>query len=351
MFQTSFSLCMKFCEGLIGDLSHRIGMSERVTLNIAQAREVEEQLFATLRQQATRSVPVPLPRRDFWEKVGQLLDTVELEIHELYQTIGPSLKLQTLQRRQANIRRTASDLARKRVVALMQHSATMSLRGEGGSNGQDLPNLDWTRHDPTEREFYSNATQLLNQFKMSVDWNAMQMGLASEEMKSLTMASGTTQLDSFIPDSGGLTGEGPPVIALQDNSEPLPEPELDEEDLLNSAEEYPDLEGIHPIEEEVSKPVDTNIATHAAADELMPSKKAPQMDFDAWAEAEANDAPEKESEEVEQELVRIRVIESLDEPIFTADGEISLGIGDILFLDEATAEYLIDSGVAENASL
>ncbi len=68
---------MKFCEGLIGDLSHRIGMSERVILNIAQAREVEEQLFATLRQQATRSVPVPLPRRDFWEKVGHLLDTVE----------------------------------------------------------------------------------------------------------------------------------------------------------------------------------------------------------------------------------------------------------------------------------
>ena len=45
------------------------------------------------------------------------------------------------------------------------------------------------------------------------------------------------------------------------------------------------------------------------------------------------------------------MIESLDEPIITADGEISLGIGDILFLDEATAEYLIDSGVAENASL
>ncbi len=170
-------------------------MPERVTLNIAQAREVEEQLFSTLRQQATRSVPVPLPRRDFWEKVGQLLDTIELEIHELYKTIGPSLKLQTLQRRQANIRRTASDLARKRVVALMQHSATMSLRGEGGGNGQDLPNLDWTRHDPAEREFYTNATEQLNKFKMNVNWNSMQLGLASEEMKSMTLAAGTTQLD------------------------------------------------------------------------------------------------------------------------------------------------------------
>ena len=31
--------------------------------------------------------------------------------------------------------------------------------------------------------------------------------LASEEVKSLKLASGTTQLDSFVPESGGLTGE------------------------------------------------------------------------------------------------------------------------------------------------
>ncbi|MGB1589024.1 MAG: hypothetical protein ACPHDO_01640 [Candidatus Poseidoniaceae archaeon] len=327
-------------------------MPERVTLNIAQAREVEEQLFSTLRQQATRSVPVPLPRRDFWEKVGQLLDTIELEIHELYKTIGPSLKLQTLQRRQANIRRTASDLARKRVVALMQHSATMSLRGEGGGNGQDLPNLDWTRHDPAEREFYTNATEQLNKFKMNVNWNSMQLGLASEEMKSMTLAAGTTQLDSFVADSGGLTGDGPPVIALEDKSEPLPDIEYDEEDSLADAEAYPELEGLHPIEEEQNTiSTVSTVAKHAAADELVPSKKKQEMDFDAWAEAETSDTSVKEKEGVEQELVRIRVIESLDEPIITADGEITLGIGDILFLESATANYLIDSGVAEAANL
>ena len=327
-------------------------MPERVTLNIAQAREVEEQLFSTLRQQATRSVPVPLPRRDFWGKVGQLLDTIELEIHELYKTTGPSLKLQTLQRRQANIRRTASDLARKRVVALMQHSATMSLRGEGGGNGQDLPNLDWTRHDPAEREFYTNATEQLNKFKMNVNWNSMQLGLASEEMKSMTLAAGTTQLDSFVADSGGLTGDGPPVIALEDKSEPLPDIEYDEEDSLADAEAYPELEGLHPIEEEQNTiSTVSTVAKHAAADELVPSKKKQEMDFDAWAEAETSDTSVKEKEEVEQELVRIRVIESLDEPIITADGEITLGIGDILFLEGATANYLIDSGVAEAANL
>ena len=76
------------------------------------------------------------------------------------------------------------------------------------------------------------------------------------------------------------------------------------------------------------------------------------MDFDAWAEAEASTSSEKVvQEDIEEDLVRIRVIESLDEPIITADGEISLGIGDILFLDNATANYLVDSGVAEMASL
>jgi hypothetical protein len=41
----------------------------------------------------------------------------------------------------------------------------------------------------------------------------------------------------------------------------------------------------------------------------------------------------------------------MDDPIITADGEIELGAGDILFLDEATANYLVDSGVAESAAL
>ena len=58
-------------------------MAERTFLNPSQAKEIEEQLFSTLRQQAGRSVPMPLPRSDFWTKVGQLLDTIEMEIHEV----------------------------------------------------------------------------------------------------------------------------------------------------------------------------------------------------------------------------------------------------------------------------
>ena len=331
-------------------------MAERTFLNTSQAKEVEEQLFSTLRQQVGRSVPMPLPRQDFWVKVGQLLDTVEMEIHEVYRTVGPSLKMQTIQKRQANIRRTASELARKRLVAMMQHSASAALRAGGGAQGQELANLDWSRHDPTEREFYSNATEQLNRFKQSVNWNSMQMGLASEELgQSFTMAAGTTQLDSFVPESGGLTGQGPPTIALEENSKPLPDMVLDEEEDLAKADAFPELEGIQPVEQ---RPVATAMeegSNHAAAMELAPSKKNETMDFDAWAAAEADvETPAKVVEEViepDQQLMRIRVLQSMDDPIITADGEIELGAGDILFLDEATANYLVDSGVAESAAL
>ena len=38
------------------------------------------------------------------------------------------MRLQNLQKRQTNIRRIASELARKRMVAMMQHAASQALR-------------------------------------------------------------------------------------------------------------------------------------------------------------------------------------------------------------------------------
>ena len=329
-------------------------MAERKLLTPSQAKEVEEHLFSTLRQQAGRSVPMPLPRTDFWDNVGLLLDTIEMEIHDVYRSVGPSLKLQTLQKRQANIRRTASELARKRIVAMVQHSASIALRAEGGIQGQDLPNLDWSRHDPSEREFYANASEQLNKFKHSVNWNGMQMGLAIEEItESLTAASGTTQLDSYAKQEGGLTGSGPPLIALEDNDEPLPEMEIDEEDILAKTDEFPEL-GVSLANVERTTKDTQHVESHAATMELAPSKKKVEMDFDAWAEAEiANDTNEKDAldMEVEDDLLRIRILKTIEEPVVTSDGEIELSAGDVLFLDRMTADYLVEAGFAEVANL
>ena len=81
------------------------------------------------------------------------------------------------------------------------------------------------------------------------------------------------------------------------------------------------------------------------------------MDFDAWAAAETDEQQDAEiTDDVDiepqnEELLRIKIIQSLDEPIITIDGEITLGVGDVLFLDEMTANYLVESGVAEIATL
>ena len=322
-------------------------MAERTLLNPTQAKEVEEQLFSTLRQQVGRSVPMPLPRSDFWKKVGELLDTIEMDIHTTYKTVGNSLKLQTLQKRQANVRRTATELARKRMVALMQHSASMALRTEGGGQGQDLAAMDWSRHDPAEREFYSNATEQLNKFKQAVNWNSIQMGISSEDLeRELRMAPGTTQLDSFVPESGGLTGQGPPTIALEDNQEPLEET-IDDEELLAKADEFPELAGTQPVEEvRTHEPV--NVENHAAAMELAPSKKQSKKISEEPLPEIAEDIPDEVEKSEGSDMTRIRILQSLPDPVILMDGlEISLEEDDIHFIDKETADWLVEAGVAE----
>ena len=56
---------------------------------------------------------------------------------------------------------------------------------------------------------------------------------------------------------------------------------------LAKADAYPELEGVQSVEE---RPIATSMkegSNHAAAMELAPSKKKEEMDFDAWAAAEA----------------------------------------------------------------
>ena len=203
---------------------------------------------------------MPLPRQDFWEKGRAVVEHYRDGYSRGFSHCWTKLEMQTLQKRQANIRRTAAELARKRLVAMVQHAATMSLRTEGGAQGQDLAALDWGRHDSSERQFYNNINEELSRFKQEVDWTSMQIGLASEEIgKMQTLAPGTTQLDSFVEDAGGLTGQGPPAIALEDKTEPLPEPEIDEEDLLAKAEEFPELEGLQPSEPEKGQTAPTTL--------------------------------------------------------------------------------------------
>ena len=341
-------------------------MSSLGDLDSAQSREVEEQLFATHRLQANRHVPVPLPRQDFWKTVHQLLKKLDSEIQTMMQKGMTGMRLQNLQKRQANIRLIASELARKRLVAMMQHVSSQSLRTSAQSGiSQDLPALDWQRHDPAEKAIYHMMQVQIDRFKMEVDWNSMQNGIAGEILTQQPIhAPGTMQLDSFV--GSNLTGNAPPDLAFEDNEPPIDalESVADEEERMVN-EEWPDLdEYIHADLDDsaVPKSLDSSdekvekssSKKHAAALELAPSKK-PQSSIEPFEFDPLSETPEKlevKNSATKEGLHRIRVLVSSPEPVATKSGEeLVLEEGDIQFVDGETAEWLIDSGIAESATL
>jgi len=297
--------------------------------------------------------------------VHQLLKSLDTEIQSMMMKGMTGMRLQNLQKRQANIRLIASELARKRLVAMMQHVSSQSLRTSTQSGtSQDLPALDWQRHDPAEKAIYHMMQVQIDRFKMEVDWSSMQNGIAGETTQGQTRhAPGTVQLDSFV--DSNLTGSAPPDLAFEDREPPLEalqESADDEERIIE--EEWPDLdEYIHAdLEDSVPTSVETpNEKTsppsdqqkHAAALELAPSKKSHSTIEMFDLNEKVEDERKQDSKQLESgELERIRVLMASPEPIATKNGEeLTLEEGDIHFVDAETASWLIDSGVAEAAAL
>ena len=338
-------------------------MAEDRYLDKAQARDIEEELFATRRQQASRHMPVPLPRQNFWEMVGKLLAGIDAEIQEMLMNGITGLRLQNAQKRQANIRRIASELSRKRLVTMMQYLASQSLRTDSqlGTN-QDLPPMDWSRHDPAEKAFYSGIITQMDRFKKEIDWDSMQKGILGESlMERRKHSRGTMQLDSFIESPEGLTGQSPPELIIEDNEPDLEmrDSQYDEEDRIYN-EEWPDIDeyvksGLEdsPKQEESTeiKQGDSTDNKHMAAMELAPSKKKTEKISDEPLATEIQSAQETTTD-AKTEMIRIRILQSLDDPIMLDDGvELALEEDDIHFIDKDTAEWLVESGVAEIESL
>ena len=330
-------------------------------LDSAQAQEIEEQLFTTHRQQIHRHVPVPLPRQDFWEMVRALLSTLDVEIQEMVRKGSTDMRLQNLQKRQTNIRRIASELARKRMVAMMQHVASKALRsGVNPSIAQELPSLDWQRHDPAEKAFYHALQLNVDRFKKEIDWQGMQQGLLGELRPSpRAHAPGTMQLDAFMGE-GQLTSQPPPDLAFEDALEPLPAAEDDGEERWMDDASWADEEAYllaDMAEQGVAKPPtatqpeSTSGAKHGAAMELAPSKEPMEVIDDVPSASDASVQP-LESPSSGDENVRVRILETMPEPISDSSGDpLTLEAGDVHVLDEETAAWLVDAGVAERAEL
>lgn len=331
-------------------------MSSDTMLTDLQAREIQEQLFATYRQQTNRHVPVHLPRKDFWEMVKRLLTTLDVQIHNMIRKHGADLRVQNEQKRQANVRHIASELARRRLVAMMQHAASQSLRmaTSATDNATALPPLDWQKTDGAERQLYTAIQTEMDRFKKTIGWQEMQDGLRGEmEFSAPTHKPGTMQLGDFTEKP--ITNQAPPDLIFEDERpEPVDTIDIDEEDRI-AALEWDSMEPV-PIpehtEEVVTSPeplpqAPSSEGRHGAAMELAPS--ATSAITDDWMD----DTPKEEEKQVETSpLIRIRILTSFDEAIATADGsELMLQAGDVHNLETGMAQWLIDSGAAEAAPL
>ena len=331
-------------------------MSSDPVLTDLQAREIQEQLFATYRQQTNRQVPVHLPRKDFWVMVKRLLTTLDVQIHNMIRQHGADLRVQNEQKRQANVRHIASELARRRLVAMMQHAASQSLRMATSvtDNATVLPPLDWQKTDVNERQLYSAIQTEMDRFKKSIGWQEMQDGLRGEmEFAMPAHKPGTMQLGDFTEKP--ITNQPPPDLVFEDQRpEPVDTMDIDEEDRI-AALEWDSMEPV-PIPEHIEEPMGppaplpqapSSEGRHGAAMELAPS--ATSAITDDWMD----DSPKEEEKAVEMApLIRIRILTSFDEAIATADGsELMLQAGDVHNLETGMAQWLIDSGAAEAAPL
>ena len=299
--------------------------------------------------------PVQLPFSEFWSQSGDLLDHIEGELNKSVRIQGHTLRSHTASKRQANVRRALTELARKRLVALLNHAVTTNLRPEGDIDSQNIPSLDWNKHDSSEKQFYNQCVRLVESFKASIDWTEMHKGAGVAE-SILEVESGTKQLDEFIKQPGGLTGRGPPPLEIIMKEEKnIEEFDEDEEERIARVEGYPELMEMANQSQSEETP------THSEQPSFIPQGKEMTLDeLISIAPASSSPPSEFENSDVQEpdestlksvELLRIRILESSEEPIITTEGEIDLEAGDVHQLEQQIADYLIHAGVAEAAPL
>jgi len=193
-----------------------------------------------------------------------------------------------------------------------------------------LSPLDWTRHATSERAFNDGLQELIERYKRQVSWTSLQQGMTSEDIPTITLEPGSTQLDEFVEEEGGLTGEGAPDIAP---------PEMEPEPFID------------PDEDEEERIARTNDGWPAKV-HIDAAKFGEQTDDENESDSSENDGEDIQDKVDSVGMLRIRMLTDLAEPILDAQGnEIELMQGDIEFCDATMAEGLITAGFAEDASL
>ena len=284
-----------------------------------QLQAVEKALFEVARKQKSSAGPVELPLPDFWAYVGQLTSSLEAELSETVRSEGMTAKAQLQTRRLGNVRTLVTDLTRIRMNAFTQHAILVNLMKGGGAEAaaavQHLSVIDWERHDPTERAYYQSLGHLVDKYKHDVAWKELVNGSNGRATPTKppepSPDASLSEFTESAPEPEVQTP--PPQVTVANPNETWDDPEFDEEDRIRAMDGFPDrATGADPHPpEEISV-----------------------------------------SETIGGDLMRIRILQDLSDPIIAEDGsEITLVEGDVESCPSLIAETLIAAGLAVAAPL
>ena len=275
---------------------------------------VEKALFELTRQQkASQNAPVEITVPNFWSSIYQLLSHLENELAETIRNEGMNAKTQLQSRRLGVARTSVSDLTRMRMNAFTQHAILTNLlkMSNGNQNGNKVPPLNWQRHDPSERAYYTNVERLVEKYKNDVSWDSMLHG-----GKPISAIKPSLGGNAALTEFSDLDKEEniPPVTTTSEPSQEIwDDPEFDEEDRIRQMDEFPER------------------ATGAISSTSINQEQDMRNVSD---------------------MKRIRIIQDLMDPIIDEDGTaIQLTAGEVANFSSLMADTLIAAGFAESAEI
>jgi len=300
---------------------------------------LEERIHALSRTQAKRRAPIDVGTPSFWDDVMLLTADLDARIRVSAEVEGySSMKTQELVRRRHRLRTSLADLARDRLCAMLANAAAREMRSppstaDTTARSQDVPALDWNRHDRAERIAHDALVEVIRSFKKSIKWSEI-LDVAIPSLRP----SGIKPLDDFVGGTGKLTGMEPPAEAAEEGiSETWEDPELNlDESSLDPFPELMDLSG--PIAE---------LSVRDAEDGFIP----PQLAIETTPPTSSSSSDENTPDQPNGTR-RIRILIDLPEPILDDNGgEIELKKGDTRVCSFTIATTLIQAGFAEAADL
>ena len=287
-----------------------LGNDDVLRLSNYELIAVEKAIFEVSRKQKSQTIPVDLPRENFWSAVRQLLYHLDTECSETIRKEGGHTTKSQLQTRRLNVLRTCvNDITRLRMNAFAQHAILSNLvkTGDGVSAFTgNIKKIDWSRHDPAERKFYRGILDYTDKYKLDVQWDGLLKGVESI-IEEVQISTGHKSLEEFNEDK-----DEDIVIKIPEIKEDWEDPEYDEEDRIREIEDFPYQ------------------VSHIAPD---------QENIISGKNNSSN-------------LRRIKILKDLNDPIITEDGtEILLIAGDIESCPALIADTLIAAGLAESAPI